>query len=164
MCREAPIAADFVWAHDFVWQTHQIRRCTSDFLGTAFISDQELRNNHNLALLLPAEQNMHRKHAHDLHMSHHPPPALPLVECMVFPCDVLFTCLCQSVSYYYRYILTHEMKDTIMTILVTYHEQRSDLDLIWLNAISEAAAVAKKVGAAAHWPAPCTPLCNCNPA
>ena len=44
-----------------------------------------------------------------------------------------------------RYILHHDMKDVVMTILCTYHDQNANLDLIWLNAINEAASVAKKV-------------------
>jgi hypothetical protein len=43
-----------------------------------------------------------------------------------------------------RYILHHDMQDVVMTILCTYHDQNAALDLIWLNAINEAAAVAKK--------------------
>jgi hypothetical protein len=27
MCREPPIALDYIWAADMVWHTHQIRRC-----------------------------------------------------------------------------------------------------------------------------------------
>jgi hypothetical protein len=36
------------------------------------------------------------------------------------------------------------MTDVVMTILCTYHDQNPNLDLIWLNSINEAAAVAKK--------------------
>lgn len=45
----------------------------------------------------------------------------------------------------HRYILRHDMKDVVMTILCTYHDQNAHLDLIWLNSINEAASVAKKV-------------------
>jgi hypothetical protein len=37
------------------------------------------------------------------------------------------------------------MSNVVMTILCTYHDQSPNLDLIWLNAINEAASVAKKV-------------------
>ena len=36
------------------------------------------------------------------------------------------------------------MSNVVMTILCTYHDQSPNLDLIWLNAINEAASVAKK--------------------
>jgi hypothetical protein len=29
MCREPPVALDYIWAADMVWHTHQIRRCAA---------------------------------------------------------------------------------------------------------------------------------------
>ncbi len=44
-----------------------------------------------------------------------------------------------------RYLATHDVSEVVMTVLVTYHEHRPDLDVNWLAALTEAAKQCKKV-------------------
>ena len=44
-----------------------------------------------------------------------------------------------------RYFANHNMSDTVITLLVTYHEQRAEVPDFWKDAVTPAAAAAKRV-------------------